>query len=939
MSLKDKLLKSQEVTRRTFLKGASAAGAAAALYGCGGGGGGKTYMEEDDTLEVPEIKGTTVMGSTPHNCGGRCLSKYYITDGVVKRIVTDETEDKNALGTTANDPQRRSCVRCRSRKQWFYRNDRILYPLKQTGERGDINGFQRISWEQAFSEIGNQLKDIADDPSKGPETLFKVYASADSTGWSGGSVGRLFNMLGGSLSYRDDYSWPALDHVATFTEGTGYIPLGNSRGDMVNAEHIFLWSYNGLEAVWGTQSGWYLTQARESGIPFTVIDTRYSQTAATLADEFINIQPCTDGALALAAMYYLLKERMADLDVDFIKEHVHGFFDDPAATSYHASVADGTYVVPNGASLSAYIFGTDTTLVDDGYNGAISIYPDTIGYNVPDTDPLFGKRAPIYGQTPKTPEWASAITGVPVATIKKIADTLIDSKCTILNGSGFQRNTESEQIVWLMRILTVVTENFGAEGCSYGMQPWSWVGGPSTGMSSGVSNGVDVSGSIYDTSEMTTTDFYANSTSNSIPVFIWPDAVENGGTGKSRWNDGQVANLPKGIKCIFNFAGNVLANQSGDVNLLKEILADRSKCELLVTGEHFMTSSALMSDYVLPCSMQMEKPGAATGWFSEEVTLINEVLETPGEVKSEYDICAGIAGSFGKETEYTENKTMLDRLKEGWDSGYESGQFDITWDEFLEDGVWKPTLPISILYKDFRDDPSNNPLNTPSGKFEAYAQWMMEDYQARRYDNHDTYGSLEHGGVINDEKSGASTDMRFVYPIPMYIPTVEGMHADGSHPDLTGRGDEGYNFLLHTWHLQYRSHSTLNNIAYLDECYKQDINGNSTFLDPNREVSDGVWDDNVYEPVWLSPSDASSLGVATGDRVLISNGRGRMYASVVVTNRIASKIVGIGQGGWHQLKGDIDVGGCANTMTSARPSRICQGMTLANDCRVKIVKA
>ncbi len=93
MSLKDKLLKSQEVTRRTFLKGASAAGAAAALYGCGGGGGGKTYMEEDDTLEVPEIKGTIIPGGTPHNCGGRCLSKYYVEDGVVKRIVSDERGD------------------------------------------------------------------------------------------------------------------------------------------------------------------------------------------------------------------------------------------------------------------------------------------------------------------------------------------------------------------------------------------------------------------------------------------------------------------------------------------------------------------------------------------------------------------------------------------------------------------------------------------------------------------------------------------------------------------------------------------------------------------------------------------------------------------------------------------------------------------------------
>ncbi len=943
MSIKEKLLDKANVTRRTFLKGASVAGATAALYGCGGGGGGKTYMEEDETVEVPKIIDATIInGSTPHNCGGRCASKYYVKDGVVKRIVTDEGTDKNALGTTANDPQRRSCVRCRSRKQWFYRNDRLLYPLKQTGNRGDVNGFVRISWEQAFNEIGTKLKSVID--TYGARSLHCIYASADSTGWSGAAVNRLFNMLGGSLPYRDDYSWPALDHVATFTEGAGYIPEGNSRGDVVNAEHVFLWSYNGLEAIWGTQSGWYLTQAREKGIPMTAIDTRVSKTAATIADELVTIAPTTDAALILGMLHHLLTTRMANLDVSFIKAHLHGFFDDPAATSYHSSVAAGTYVVPNGASLSAFVMGN----VAHAENGAASIYPDTIGYNVNTsgtlTDPLAGKRAPIDGQTPKTPEWASAITGVPAAKIREMANTLLDKNCSIWNGSGFQRHSESEQAVWLLRVLSVVTKNFGAAGCSYGMQPWSWVSGPANGM--GVSNPVSstLTSILYDATEMTTTAFYANDTKNTIPVFTWLDALENGGTGQSRWNDGQIKALPVGIKCIFNFAGNVLANQSGDVNLSKSVLADRTKAELLVTCEHFMTASAMMCDYVLPGTMQMEKPGASTGWFSEEVLSVPGVLEIPGEVKSEYDICAGIASVLGIGAQYTDGKTMEDRLAAGWAAGVTAGTYDISYEEFKKNGIWKPTLPITIKYKAFREDPANNPLNTPSGKFEAYAQWMMEDYQARHYNNLDSYGTLENTGVIMDAKRPAgSTSMRFVYPIPMYIPAVEGRHADGSHPDLLGRETAGYKYTLHTWHMMYRSHSTLNSVAYLNENYKKDVNGNPAFLPETRKPANGkavkTWEDGVYEPVWVSPVDAAKLGLSSGDRVLIENDRGKIYASVVVTQRVPEKVLYIGQGSWHSKEGSIDVGGCANSLTHARPSRICQGMTLANDCRVKITKA
>ncbi|MCD8492457.1 MAG: twin-arginine translocation signal domain-containing protein, partial [Geovibrio sp.] len=133
MSLKDKL---NQVTRRDFLKGVSAVGATAAVYGCGGSGsGGKTYMEEDEDNRpsAPEITETAIISCIPNDCGGGCITKHYVKDGVIKRIVTDEREDLDM--NNGDKPQFRACVRCRSRRQSFYRKDRVLYPLKQTGER------------------------------------------------------------------------------------------------------------------------------------------------------------------------------------------------------------------------------------------------------------------------------------------------------------------------------------------------------------------------------------------------------------------------------------------------------------------------------------------------------------------------------------------------------------------------------------------------------------------------------------------------------------------------------------------------------------------------------------------------------------------------------------------------------------------------------------
>jgi anaerobic dimethyl sulfoxide reductase subunit A len=100
-----------------------------------------------------------------------------------------------------------------------------------------------------------------------------------------------------------------------------------------------------------------------------------------------------------------------------------------------------------------------------------------------------------------------------------------------------------------------------------------------------------------------------------------------------------------------------------------------------------------------------------------------------------------------------------------------------------------------------------------------------------------------------------------------------------------------------------------------------------------------VWDDNVYEPVWINPADAKNLNLSSGDRVLIQNDRGKVYASVFITNRAMPGVIFLHQGAWFDPVDGIDQGGCANTLTKQRPARICQGMTLGSDTLVSIKKA
>jgi anaerobic selenocysteine-containing dehydrogenase len=76
----------------------------------------------------------------------------------------------------------------------------------------------------------------------------------------------------------------------------------------------------------------------------------------------------------------------------------------------------------------------------------------------------------MYGQAPKTPEWAEMITGVSAADIKALALALSGGKKTYMfTGFGNSRTYEGEQSAWAVFMLGFVTGNYGENGRTFGM--------------------------------------------------------------------------------------------------------------------------------------------------------------------------------------------------------------------------------------------------------------------------------------------------------------------------------------------------------------------------------------------------------------------------------------------------------------------------------------
>lgn len=342
-----------------------------------------------------------------HNCGGRCLLKAHVRDGRVIRISSDDfTADGPAC------PQLRGCMRCLGYRERLYHPDRLLYPLKRTGKRGE-GKFERITWEEALDITARQTRRIMH--SYGPEAIYFNYGTGNA-----GRVSekvwmtRLLGLYGGYLSMYGNYSNGCSLMATPYTYGTA--ATGSSREDWVNSRLIILLGWNPAEVVHGTNTMYYLKKAKEAGARIVVIDPLYSNTAVALADQWVPIRPTTDSALLEAMAYVMIQEGLQDQA--FLDRYCLGF--DEAHLPENA---------PAGSSYRSYLVG-------DGED-----------------------------RTPKTPAWAEAITGIPRETIVQLAREYASNRPgALIQGYGPQRHAYGEQVVRSGTVLAAMTGNVGVSG-------------------------------------------------------------------------------------------------------------------------------------------------------------------------------------------------------------------------------------------------------------------------------------------------------------------------------------------------------------------------------------------------------------------------------------------------------------------------------------------
>ena len=488
----------------------------------------------------------------------------------------------------------------------------------------------------------------------------------------------------------------------------------------------------------------------------------------------------------------------------------------------YVMVTEGLY---DAGFVSTHCVGFDDTQMPPGAKGAENY-----------KDYLLGTVDGI----PKTPEWAERITTIPARTIRRIACEYATLKPGVLyQGYGMQRRAYGEQVVRAGCVLAALSGNVGISGgWASGLGLQAPDGGPFW--------------TVFPSGE--------NPVKASIPVFLWTEAVLRGVEMTPADGVTGVERLDNNIKLIYAVASNALVNQHADINRTAKILQDENLVEFIAVQDNFLTPTGRFADLLLPACTQFETWGVEDGWkYGDEVLLMPKLVEPPGESKSDYRICAEIAGRLGIGEAYTEGRD--ERQWVAWVlERYRQTRFpDLpTLDEFEASSIGVYANPVTepaIALADFRVDPDLHPLNTPSGKIEIFSKAL---YDMQRPDE--------------------------IPPIPKYIQEWESPF-----------GPEAQRYPLQAigHHTLARVHSTHENNDWLREAF------------PQR--------------AFLNPLDAQARGIQDGDQVRIYNDRGVIVMPCRITPRILPGVVDIPQGAWWtpDEKG-IDRRGSVNTLTSAR---------------------
>jgi anaerobic dimethyl sulfoxide reductase subunit A len=623
------------------------------------------------------------------HCSAVCLLRLHLDRDGIRRITS--AGDIPRLGSEGPDAaldvvQRRACARGYAEIDHNCSLDRVRYPMRQTGERGNVRGFRRISWDAALDEVAQCYDGLL--RSSQDLGYLPVLEKGGIAPWIGPHLAIYGNPSSGNVN------------------GAMFAALGAKNAvhpspakELFKSEFVVVWASDPVISL--PHLAYLLIKAREAGVRFTIIDSRYTQSANVLGTgtqavpAFICVRPGSDAVLA-AAMANVIHRRNLH-DERYIREHCFGYFSGDQVTSNSTGrdpvsgepYRGRTYAVPTGCSFVEYLDGLE--LEHGGYGGVL--------------------------------DWAASVTGMPRTTIESLACAYARSRPAFIfspNNGGAQRTRNGLYFSWLLIALSAMTGHIGRPGGGFG--------------------------------EVATGDGYEVDFPQSVPLgphrpilvsrYKLADLIQSGRDGRTpeqlRADILAMNGIDIGAAGRIRIDAYVKGGANGnDFNQTQHINRKRlawNRLGKVITYERHFSPTAAWSDLVLPATSNFEDTFKLEKhrFSARDVFVLNGPLDAPGEARTDDEINRLIAARLG--IAYPEAE--LDHqaaLRRQWaaariDPAYPGGSAQPVlpaFEELVASGNYQLPIPVGSTVNPFSSIPAGT-LTTETGRINFYSQFLAE---------------------------------------------------------------------------------------------------------------------------------------------------------------------------------------------------------------------
>jgi len=306
---------------------------------------------------------------------------------------------------------------------------------------------------------------------------------------------------------------------------------------------------------------------------------------------------------------------------------------------------------------------------------------------------------------PKSPEWASALSGVPAEQITALARRMAASRTMVTVTWSLQRVRYGEQAPWMGVTLAAMLGQIGLPGGGFGH-------------GYGSMNEPGLAPVPY---PLPTLFQGSNPVPDLIPVAAIADLLLH--PGEEFDFDGRRLTFPD-TRLVYWAGGNPFHHHQ-DLARLRRALA---RPDTIVVHEPYWTPMARHADIVIPSTTSLERNDLACTRNDPLLVAMHQAAPRHADARDDYDTFSALAHRLGFGERFTEGRTAqqwIEHLYEQWRGFVRTDPAHLeapSFGEFWRRGhVRMRTEDGLSLFSEFRDDPRRNPLTTPSGRIEIFS--------------------------------------------------------------------------------------------------------------------------------------------------------------------------------------------------------------------------